>query len=118
MELKQFIKTALQEIVDAVDEVSADSKRDMHVIGSQQQRCIEFDIAVTVEKGSEQSGKAGIKVWELLEGGGEVKRNSKDSEVSRICFGVDVSSMTKQQIRQSEADYDNYTRGLSSGGSF
>lgn len=105
MELKQFIKTALQEIVEAVDEVSSSAKRGMRVIGSQQQRCIEFDIAVTVEKASEQSGKAGIKVWELLEGGGELKRNTKDSEVSRICFGVEVDGMTKEEQDQSERDY-------------
>lgn len=97
MELKQFIKTALQEIVQAVDEVSYEATREMHVTGTQQQRCIEFDIAVTVESDSSQSGKAGIKVWEFLEGGGELKKNNKNSEVSRISFGVNVEQSSKKE---------------------
>ena len=111
MELKQFIKTALTEIVEAVDEVSSTASRNMYLSGNQAQRSIEFDIAVTVESTSSQSGQAGIKVWELLEAGGDLSREKKNAEVSRICFGVQVQPSTKSDQARASAIMRDYANG-------
>jgi hypothetical protein len=114
MELKQFIKNALKDITEAVDEVTAESKRDMHLDSLKEQRTVEFDVAVTAEDITSASGKAGIKVFSIIEGGGETSKEVKNSSASRIKFGVYVDRWTKQQQanfdiqNQQFNDNDNY----------
>jgi len=114
MELKQFIKNALKDITEAVDEVTAESKRDMHLDSLKEQRTVEFDVAVTAEDITSASGKAGIKVFSIIEGGGETSKEVKNSSASRIKFGVYVDRWTKQQQanfdiqNQQFNDDDNY----------
>jgi hypothetical protein len=100
MELKQFVKNVLKDLVDAVEEARNESCRGMNLTSSQDNRTVEFDIAVTVEDSIASSGKAGIKVFQIIEGGGNMSKELKNSEVSRIKFGVSIDSFTKEELSQ------------------
>lgn len=97
MELKQFIKNVLKDISEAVDDVASESKRDMHLDSLKEQRTVEFDVAVTAEDVTAASGKAGVKVFSIIEGGGETSKEIKNSSVSRIKFGVYIDRFTKEE---------------------
>lgn len=114
MELKEFVKKVLVDVVEAVEEARSTSSRDMHLFGNSNARTIEFDVAVTVEKSSEASGKAGIKVLELIEGGGNLSKKSIDTTVSRIQFGVYVDTVTKQESEEIQSRFrEQESRGMS-----
>ena len=110
MELKEFIKNVLKDITEAVEESRGDSMRDMHLDGLKDQRTVEFDVAVTAEDVTSATGKAGIKVFSLIEGGGEAVKEVKNSSVSRIKFGVNVDRWTKQE----NAGFEAQNRALNS----
>lgn len=117
MELKEFVKSVLVDVVNAVEETRKESSRDMHLDSGKEQRTVEFDIAVTVEDITGGKGKAGIKVFQLIEGGGEISKEAKNSSVSRIKFGVYVDTCTKEetaeqnrQFKQLNSDYSNSAR--------
>ncbi|PIV51580.1 hypothetical protein CO115_02115 [Candidatus Falkowbacteria bacterium CG_4_9_14_3_um_filter_36_9] len=103
MELKDFIKKVLTDLVESVEEIRESSKRDMHLTDSKDNRTVEFDIAVTVEDATSAAGKAGIKVFSIVEGGGNLSKESKNSSVSRIKFGVHIDSLTKEEDAQLSA---------------
>ncbi len=105
MELKEFIKSVLIDVVDAVEETRQESARDMRLYSASDQRTVEFDIAVTAEDASSGSGRAGIKVFQLIEGGGEISEQTKNSTVSRIKFGVNIDLLTKQETAEREATF-------------
>lgn len=97
MELKDFVKNVLKDVTEAVDEYRNESSRDMHLDNLKDQRTVEFDVAVTAEDVTSASGRAGVKVFSVLEGGGETTKEVKSSSVSRIKFGVYVDRWTKQE---------------------
>lgn len=97
MELKEFVKSILKDVVDAVEETRQESSRDMYLDTGKDQRTVEFDIAVTVEDSTSSSGKAGIKVFQVIEGGGDISKGLKNSSVSRIKFGVYIDRFTKKE---------------------
>ncbi len=97
MELKEFVKSVLKDIVDAVEETREESSRDMRLDASKNDRTVEFDIAVTVEDGTSGKGSAGIKVFQVMSGGGEISKELKNSSVSRIKFGVHIDAWTKDE---------------------
>jgi|SRR3989338_431987 len=97
MELKEFIKEVLKDLTEAVEESRTSSMRDMHLDNLKDQRTVEFDVAVTAEDVTSATGKAGIKVFSLIEGGGEAAKEVKNSTVSRIKFGVYIDRWTKQE---------------------
>lgn len=97
MELKQFVKSVLIDVVNAVEETRKESSRDMRLDAGKDQRTVEFDIAVTVEDATTSSGKAGIKIFQVIEGGGDISKELKNSSVSRIKFGVYINSLTKDE---------------------
>lgn len=103
MELKDFIKEVLRDITEAVEESRTSSTRDMHLDSLKDQRTVEFDVAVTAEDITAASGKAGVKVFSFVEGGGEASKEIKNSTVSRIKFGVYVDRWTKQEQAGFEA---------------
>ena len=110
MELKNFIKKALSDIVQAVDETSEESRRKITLEKTAETRTVEFDVAVTVDEGTdiegEVAGKVGIKVVALLEGKGKIVRETKNSRVSRVKFGVNVKTLTKEEERRREVEYE------------
>jgi len=97
MELKDFVKNVLSDLVDSVEEVRTQSNRDMRLSGTKENRTVEFDIAVTVEDSTANSGKAGIRIYKVIEGGGNISKESRNSSVSRIKFGVDIDRSTKEE---------------------
>ena len=111
MELKEFVKKVLVDLVDAVEEARSASSRDMHLASEQQTRTVEFDIAVSVEDSSGATGKAGINVLKFAEAGGQISEQTKNSTVSRVQFGVNVNYYTKNE-EQTIATRRNSSRGL------
>lgn len=97
MELKSFIKTAIHEIMDAVEETirERESKAGsinpkVHNADEMEIDTIKFDVAVTVGSRSQGSGEAGLRVLGVkVSGGGEHTRET--SNVSRIEFTLGVS---------------------------
>ena len=45
-------------------------------------------------------GKAGIKVLEFIESGGEISKEVKNTTISRIKFGVKVNTKTKKKLEE------------------
>lgn len=108
MELKEFVKSILKDVTEAVEESRGTLARDMYLDAGKEQRTVEFDIAVTVEDSTTGTGKAGIKVFQLIEGGGEVSKEAKNSSVSRIKFGVHIDRWNKQEQAGFDARNNSY----------
>lgn len=106
MELKDFIKKVLTDLTESVEEIRSESNRDMYLVSTAENRTVEFDIAVTVEDATASSGKAGIKIFQVIEGGGDISKESKNSSVSRIKFGVYIDTQTKKEEAQQKADFE------------
>jgi hypothetical protein len=102
MELKEFVKDAILQLDSAIDEANNQTKREVRFKSSDNRRTLEFDVAVTVEDKSSKGGKAGIKVLGLTAGGGGGKE-SKNVYVSRVQFGVKISSTTKVEDQERSA---------------
>lgn len=101
MDLKDFVKKALQDITTAVDEVSADSSRKMVLAKRDTDRTVEFDVAVTVEETGTVAG--GIKILNIIGAGISADQQNKNSTVTRIQFGVDVAYGTRVEEAAEEA---------------
>ena len=117
MELKEFISKTITDIVRAVDEVSQNLHREVKVHNTKDSRSIEFDIAVSVEENKgKESGVTGeaegkIKVLSLgiagnVKGDSKSKSETKINNVSRIKFGVDVDTLTKQENIERQRQFD------------
>jgi len=101
MDIKTFVSESLNQIIQGIEE--AQSKNIQSSInptfGRQPQtkeveKEIEFDIAVTLEKGTESKG--GIAVFGgAISVGGQGKTNQSDLSVSRIKFSVPVAFRLK-----------------------
>ncbi len=53
-------------------------------------RLVEFDVAITAAEGEHRGGKAEVKVYGFLGGGGELGSEKSRSTASRIKFSVPV----------------------------
>lgn len=104
MNLQDFVKDVLVSLDKAVDAARIEMKRDVHFSDTKEQRTVEFDIAVSAEEVDIKSGKAGIKVLQFTEAGGNLSKENKNSTVSRIKFGIRVSQMTKEESVQQSAE--------------
>lgn len=112
MELKDFTKKIISDIVQSVDEVSSESRREIRLHYTKEARTIEFDIAITVERSDRKKGDVGVKVIEFVQGQGEMTRESKNSTVSRVKFGVNVSGQTKAEEAALEAQHNAAMRRI------
>ena|GEM_PF-569983 len=112
MDLKDFVKKVLIEVNEAVDEAAAKTSREVHFTEGKNARTIEFDIAVSADNGTAGSGKAGVKVLNVIDAGGEIKKEVKNSTVSRVQFGLTIDYMTK-----TERENDRNTSSVYSAGS-
>ena len=104
MELKEFVKSILIQLNDAVDEARDVTSRDIHFSGSQNNRTVEFDIAISAEDIGKKEGKTGVKVLQFAEAGGTISKENKNSTISRVTFGLQIDYSTKQENRATEAD--------------
>lgn len=112
MEIKEFVSKVLRDLVEAVEEVRAASVREMKLTSNSGSRTVEFDMAVSVESATDVSGKAGIKVLEFIQAGGDVSETQKNSTVSRVKFGVDIESLTKDEEARLRAKIEANDRKL------
>lgn len=94
MELKEFVKKVLIDLVQSVEEADSISPRVMYLY-DRENKTVEFDIAVTVEDIDKLSGKAGIRVLQFVETGGDMAKEIKNSTVSRVKFGVYIGGPKK-----------------------
>lgn len=95
MELKEFVKNALKEIIEAVDEVNESASREIRLQGNEGSRSVEFDIAVSASEKGTSDGGAGIRVLHFVEIGGKVGSEVTNTTISRIKFGIYASSVKK-----------------------
>ena len=99
MELKEFVKKVIIDLDAAVSEANSEAKREIRFKGVKEQRtAVEFDVAVTVESTTAGGGGGEIKVWGIFQAGASGSNESKNSTVSRVSFGVDISEQTKEEI--------------------
>lgn len=99
MELKEFIKRSLLDVVNGVEEANAEKDRfrlTSHKIGTGERgQKIEFDISVIVDKSSESDLKGGIKVAFANIGGG-LSEAEKSQNVHKIKFEIFVTESLMQ----------------------
>ncbi|MFA6397488.1 MAG: hypothetical protein WDK96_01410 [Candidatus Paceibacterota bacterium] len=102
------MKSVIKDVVDAVEETRKESSRDMHLLSHKDSnQTVEFDIAVSAEDTTKTGGKAGIRVLQFVEGGGEINKEIKSSTVSRVKFGVYISTITKSESAHLTSQYEN-----------
>ncbi len=106
MELKEFVKKVISDVVTAVDESNEAASREINLAQRSDRRTIEFDVAVSAEETTTVDGKAGVRVLSFLEAGANAGTETKNSTVSRITFGVDARATTKQQDAMMQAQLD------------
>ncbi len=97
MELKQFVKQALTEIIEAVDEVSESATHETFLYNTDGSRSVEFDIAVSASDTSAGQMGAGIRVLQFIEIGGDKTNETTNTTVSRVKFGVMVRVSKKNE---------------------
>lgn len=97
MELKEFIKKALSEIIEAVDEVSDTASRGVYLHNNDSSRSIEFDIAVSAAEKGTADGGGGIRVLQFLEFGMKEGKEITNTTVSRIKFGINTKGYLKEE---------------------
>lgn len=102
MELKDFVKKVIMDLDQAITEANENTNRKVKFKGVKESRtALEFDVAVTVESTDSGKGGEGIKVWGIGEAGGDISSKQKNSTVSRVSFGVDISELTKEEQKSS-----------------
>ena len=106
MELKDFVKKVVMDLVESVDEASQESSRSVKLLSQHDKRTIEFDIAITTEDVDTKSGKAGVKVLQFVKAGGDMSKELKNAAVSRISFGIDVCTITKAEAEQERREFE------------
>ena len=99
MELKDFIKRTLLDVVNGVEEANAEKNRfrlTSHKDFSTGERGqkIEFDISVIVDKSSENNANGGIKVA-IVNLGGEIKDTESSQNVHKIKFEIFVAETSQ-----------------------
>lgn len=103
MKLKEFVKSVIIDLSQAVSEASKETEKKIVFKGVKGQRtAIEFDIAVTVESSKGGRGGGEIKVWGIAQVDGNISAELKNSTVSRVSFGVDISELNKQGTRRND----------------
>jgi hypothetical protein len=101
MELKDFVKKVIMDLDQAVTEANNETARQVRFKGVKDQKnSLEFDVAVTAESTKSGEGGGGIKVWNIVEAGGKVSNEIRNSTVSRVSFSVDISETTKEEDRR------------------
>ncbi len=81
MEVKEFVKTILKDVTEAIDESNND-KHDFYIKESTDEG-IDFDLAVLLKKGAE--GKIGAEIFSV---GAKAQGTISEENVNRIKFRV------------------------------
>ena len=99
MELKDFIKQTLLDVVNGVEEANKEKDRfrltsHKHMGTGERGQKIEFDIAIVVDKSSETDAKGGIKVA-LVNLGGGIKDKETSQDTHKIKFEIFIKDSEK-----------------------
>ena len=95
MDLKDFIEDVLISIDQSVSAANKKMERKVMMSQTDENRTVEFDIAVTAESLDGATGQGGVKVLGLFAIGGKLLNEQKNSTISRVRFGVQIGSSTK-----------------------
>ncbi len=100
MELKDFIKRSLLDVVTGVEEANEEKDRfrltgHKHVGTGQRGQKIEFDISVVIDRSSESDLNGGIKVAFANFGGGQ-KETENSQNVHKIKFEIFVKEGSQE----------------------
>ncbi len=115
MELKDFVKKVILDLDRAVSEANNETDREIRFKGVKEQRtAVEFDVAVTVESKDSGNGGGEIKVWGIVQAGMTTSNELKNSTVSRVTFGVDISEYTKIEKQTHDSATQNQFRRIDS----
>ncbi|MCM1224796.1 MAG: hypothetical protein NC548_61140 [Lachnospiraceae bacterium] len=116
MELKEFIKTALADITNAVKESQSDLTNGSIVCPKETMQLIEFDIAVTTADNMSAKAEMGTSnlVGRIFAIGGKAEGEYGHSQLSRIKFeipvqfpaGFDVVSQMQSAVRNARPEED------------
>ena len=113
MELKEFTKKVLNDLIDSVNEVNNESTHTVRLNSNKEtSNCVDFDIAVTVENTSTGKEVIVIKVFQLIEGGINKESNLINSSISRIRFGIYVNSLSKKESDVTNKQIDEYNSAI------
>ena len=107
MEIKEFVKNIIIDLDQAISEATNKTSREVYFTDKGDNRTVEFDIAVSVEDTGDKQAGAKIKVLELIELGGSGSKKNKNSTVSRIKFGINISPRQKNTNLKSAPVVDN-----------
>ena len=84
MEVKEFVKTILKDVTEAVEESSKESSTHDFTLYFGDNKKIEFDLAVILEKGGE--GKIGAEIFKVVSG--KLQGRLSEQVVNRIKFSI------------------------------
>ncbi len=85
MKVKEFIKTILKDVTEAVEESTEDSKtHSFSTYEGGEDKKIKFDLAVVLEKSGE--GKIGVGMFKIVSG--KLQGKLSEQVVNRIKFSV------------------------------
>ena len=96
MDIKEYIKESLRQIVEGVKEVQSEveNKSQIAPIGNDLEK-IEFDIAVTVAEEHSKDKGAGLSVY-CVKVGSSGQASSSVSSIHRIKFSVSIDFESKK----------------------
>jgi len=103
MELKDFVKKVVTDIDAAVTQAEKEMDRELRFNSGKDGQVVKFDIAVSADSSTARSGKAGVKVLQFAEAGGNLETQQKNSTVSRVQFGLYIGYRTKAEVAADEA---------------
>ncbi|HRN70748.1 MAG TPA: hypothetical protein PLS49_06220 [Candidatus Woesebacteria bacterium] len=99
MEIEEFVRVSLEQIIKAVNEVNEQASNGVYFTKKGDSRTVEFDIAVSVEDGKSKKGNVGIKVLDIGGFGIDLGKTNKNSRVSRIKFGVNIRRYVSNGVK-------------------
>lgn len=104
MDLKEFTKETLIQIVQGVEEANAElAEKHAHVTSHAVKNSsggilieenftnaveVEFDVAVTATETNDAKGGGGIKVAQIIHGGIETSKSTENQSISRVRFSL------------------------------
>ena len=110
MDVKEFVKETLRQIVEGVKEIQSEvaGKSQVAPIGDKREK-VEFDIAVTVEDEKSSGKGAGLSVFHFR-AGIDGQASASTSIVHRIKFSVSVDFESKEEQAARKAQRSRHAR--------
>jgi len=93
MQLGEFVKEVVSQLVNATEESSKRLSRDVSIANTDRGLVIKFDVALTVENANKAASGVSVRVMDidLLNLDRGQGSEMKNSSISRIEFGIQVA---------------------------